>query len=487
MANATATAEAAVASIRSQNPEMRLDGARKVRKLLSPCRRCAKETDPPVQEVLDAGLLDDLIGCLAAGNDTKLQFEAAWAITNIASSDQTYVVVDAGACPILIELLTSESHDVREQCIWCLGNVAGDRVAYRDELLNHATMMPALLQNFEYEMGQESPNMSLLRNATWLLSNLCRAKPVPAFALLQPALPYLKKLLMSNDADILSDACWAASYLTDGDDARIEGFVRTGVVERFCELMQHNSDTITTPAVRVIGNIVSGNDMSTQSVVDAGGIGVLGGLMDHKKKSVRKEVCWALSNITAGSIKQIKDVLRHGAIIRKAVSLMAEGEWDVRKEACYIVCNAMTTGKDDEVQKCAEGGAIKGMCTLLQANDVKIILVVLESMEVMLKLGVKRGTTAYTDALEEEGGIDALENLQEHENNDVYEKAAAIVEKFFGGEDGSEDENVAPAFNPVAAGDSGATKTFSFGSSNSAAAPSRQAGGFSFGGSVMGN
>ena len=276
---------------------MRLDGARKVRKLLSPCRRCAKETDPPVQEVLDAGLLDDLIGCLAAGNDTKLQFEAAWAITNIASSDQTYVVVDAGACPILIELLTSESHDVREQCIWCLGNVAGDRVAYRDELLNHATMMPALLQNFEYEMGQESPNMSLLRNATWLLSNLCRAKPVPAFALLQPALPYLKKLLVSNDADILSDACWAASYLTDGDDARIEGFVRTGVVERFCELMQHNSDTITTPAVRVIGNIVSGNDMSTQSVVDAGGIGVLEGLMDHKTQSVRQEACRGLSNV----------------------------------------------------------------------------------------------------------------------------------------------------------------------------------------------
>ena len=130
---------------------------------------------------------------------------------------------------------------------------------------------------------------------------------------------------------------------------------------------------------------------------------------------------------------------------------MAEGEWDVRKEACYIVCNAMTTGKDDEVQKCAEGGAIKGMCTLLQANDVKIILVVLESIEVMLKLGAKRGTTAYTDALEEEGGIDALENLQEHENNDVYEKAAAIVEMYFGDEEEYEDmvvEVVGRRFNP---------------------------------------
>lgn len=105
---------------------------------------------------------------------------------------------------------------------------------------------------------------------------------------------------------MLTDACWALSYLSDGDKFRISAVLEAGVAPRLVELLTHKDPPVLIPALRTVGNIVTGDDQQTQMIVDCGALPHLKKLLSHTKKSIRKETCWTISNITAGNEGQIQ-------------------------------------------------------------------------------------------------------------------------------------------------------------------------------------
>jgi len=80
-------------------------------------------------------------------------------------------------------------------------------------------------------------------------------------------------------------------------------------------------------------------------------------------------------------------------------------------------------------------GAIAPMCALLEAKDPKTVLVVLDGLANVLAAAEKMNELEKVSLhVEECGGLDRIENLQSHDNVEIYHKSLAILEQYFSSE-----------------------------------------------------
>lgn len=336
-------------------------------------------------------------------------------------------VVEAGGIPKLISLLNSTHLNVADQAIWALGNIAGDGPDTRDIVLNNN-----IVDHINQLLTKEITT-PFLQNIVWLMSNLCRNKnPPPPFNKILPMLPILVNYLNHPDLTVVSDICWAFSYISDDDEINIQSIIDVGALPQLIRILDIDNPNVITPALRTIGNIVTGNDKQTDAVINNGGLPYLAKLLRNKKTNIVKEAAWTVSNIAAGNRKQIQSLI-DANIYENIIEVLRNGDIRAQKEAAWAVTNATTGGTQQQMIHLIKIQLMKPYCDLLSARDGRIIKIVLSGIENMFKL-LDNGNSGIENLcllIEEVGGLDRLESLQNHEIEDIYKKAFSLIDTYF--------------------------------------------------------
>lgn len=172
-------------------------------------------------------------------------------------------------------------------------------------------------------------------------------------------------------------------------------------------------------------------------VLSCNALQALSALIQHSQKLIRKEAAWVLSNIAAGSPEQI-DALCRQNLLPLIIHALDKDDFEVQREAGWFLNNMVIGGRPEHARLIVDKGGIPPLLHMLTLPDTKLILLSLETIEGILQHGLSlpqsigsSNSSIYCDIIETSGGLELIEQLQDHPNSDVYVKAQFLLKTFF--------------------------------------------------------
>jgi importin subunit alpha-6/7 len=392
----------------------------------------------PTQQIIDTGALPSIVRFLTRHDNPSLQVTAAGILICILFHDvHDHLVVEAGAIPALVPLLTSDNANVREEAIAALGSIA----CYPPSraLILQAGALPPLLQEVRAISNPRtlgSGSIALAQLGYW--SQEPSIEQLPA---VESITSKLSQLLLSTENAVWMCACTALEGFGFGaSEETIQAVVESRVCRRLMDYLEDPNQTAAWAAC-VLGNIHTNNDLHNQLVADNIEVSRFLGLLSSPSATFRKHACFALSKIVTGNKRLIQAVVDK-YILRSLIDLLADSELAVRKQAVSAVASLMVGANATQVQALVRRGCVRPWCNLLTMNDSETVGIVLKGLENILSKGEatrQEGLNEIVKHVREAGGIDLIRGLQERPDSDIQSQATHLLITYF---DGSREQEV---------------------------------------------
>lgn len=352
-----------------------------------------------------------------------IQLEAAGAITNITFSISDHIrhVIEAGAVPILIRLLSSKNEDVRTEAAWALGNIAGDKdVKYRDIVLGGGAL-PALLQAVEN---------SINKMIVYAICNLCDGRPPPDFEVTRPTLPLLRRSIYFDSEQVLLYSCRSLRCMAQSSARGLLAIIdeEPSIIPRLTDLLAGNTSTgILREVVKLLGSMALWYPFLIQDRIVKALPSFLW-LLDHPDKRLRREVCETLANITLGTKEQIQAVI-DAAIFPKLLELLESEDGVIQNQVAKAVYCVIAFGRPDQAWYLVKEGVVPPLFRILRVEDVEVVMNALLGLKTILQIG--KETRTLHNILSDCDGMKVIKQLQEHNDDKISTISKEILKTFF--------------------------------------------------------
>jgi hypothetical protein len=293
---------------------------------------------------------------------------------------------------------------------------------------------------------------------TFALSRMCHGEPQPPLEQLLPIIYFGVSLALDKTCSY--DATrYALHCLADIAGGGIEGAQAVSEIGAYALtqrlvhiLSQLNCNQLLYPALRTLRTICDHGHAfdHVQAVVKAGILDFAQNFLEPgASKASKLEMCKLLSKIAAGR-KTVSQLVDNSPVLSTLVYMAMEGtcEWLVRKEAIQVVCNIAHAPEDEVVEILVSHDGIEALVEALRVRiDDSVLLEALNAVEQLFKVGERAGAP-YGLMIDQWGGIDKLEALQNHGNDDIAGKAEDIVEQYLCEDEEEEDNKTCCVYSP---------------------------------------
>ena len=282
----------------NQDHLVQLESAILLRKLLS------LEEDPPIQQILESGVIKTLINIIETSKDQLLRAEAIWGLVNAArgNSEQIDFLAQKKVPELFIKALEDNLYMVK-QAVWGVSNLAANSVSKRNQLLDLGGM-GLVVKVYRRIKDQGIKFYGFVDEVIWSASNLCRLRPSPHYSKIIEALPMFVEVLkkrtknitfdrIENHRAVITDIMFSVapqiSYSIIASILDSAGLIQIVIKLLDCILEHNRSHPLIHVLLRIIGGFTNTDSSPCQSVISGGGLKTLSKALSLDREILRKE------------------------------------------------------------------------------------------------------------------------------------------------------------------------------------------------------